>query len=74
MKSLPERTDVLVVGAGPAGATTSLFLEQKGIDHLVIDQSEFPRDKICGDALSGKVIDVLARLDPRLVNEMEALT
>jgi geranylgeranyl reductase family protein len=49
-------------------------LEQKGIDHLVIDQSEFPRDKICGDALSGKVIDVLARLDPRLVNEMEALT
>jgi geranylgeranyl reductase family protein len=41
---------------------------------LVIDQSEFPRDKICGDALSGKVIDVLARLDPRLVNEMEALT
>lgn len=74
MKSLPERTDVLVVGAGPAGATTSLFLEQKGIDHLVIDQSEFPRDKICGDALSGKVIDVLARLDPRLVNEMETLT
>jgi len=74
MKSLHERTDVLVVGAGPAGATTSLFLEQKGIDHLVIDQSEFPRDKICGDALSGKVIDVLARLDPRLVNEMEALT
>ena len=74
MKSLPERTDVLVVGAGPAGATTSLFLEQKGIDHLVIDQSEFPRDKICGDALSGKVIDVLARLDPRLVNEMEDLT
>ena len=74
MKSLHERTDVLVVGAGPAGATTSLFLEQKGIDHLVIDQSEFPRDKICGDALSGKVIDVLARLDPRLVNEMEDLT
>ena len=74
MKSLPERADVLVVGAGPAGATTSLFLEQKGIDHLVIDQSEFPRDKICGDALSGKVIDVLARLDPRLVNEMETLT
>ena len=74
MKSLPERTDVLVVGAGPAGATTSLFLEQKGVDHLVIDQSEFPRDKICGDALSGKVIDVLARLDPRLVNEMEDLT
>ncbi|MFM9060806.1 MAG: NAD(P)/FAD-dependent oxidoreductase [Bacteroidota bacterium] len=74
MKTLPLRTDVLVVGAGPAGATTSLFLEQKGIDHLVIDQSEFPRDKICGDALSGKVIDVLARLDPGLVTEMESLS
>lgn len=72
MSSLPIETNVLIVGAGPAGATTSLFLEREGIEHCVIDQSTFPRDKICGDALSGKVLDVLARLDPTLVEEMEA--
>ena len=71
MSSLPFETDVLIVGAGPAGATTSLFLERFGIEHCIIDQSTFPRDKICGDALSGKVLDVLARLDPALVEEME---
>jgi len=73
VSSLPLETDVLIVGAGPAGATTSLFLERQGVEHCVIDQSSFPRDKICGDALSGKVLDVLARLDPALVDEMEAM-
>ncbi|MFM8788127.1 MAG: NAD(P)/FAD-dependent oxidoreductase, partial [Bacteroidota bacterium] len=73
MSSLPLEADVLIVGAGPAGATTSLFLERQGVEHCVIDQSSFPRDKICGDALSGKVLDVLARLDPALVEEMETM-
>lgn len=74
VNTIPESTDVLIVGAGPAGATTSLFLEQLGVDHLVVDQAEFPRDKICGDALSGKVIDVLARLDLQWIQEMESLS
>jgi geranylgeranyl reductase family protein len=68
---IPSEVQTLIVGAGPAGATTSLFLEQRGIDHLVIDKAVFPRDKICGDALSGKVVDILGQLDIDLIAELE---
>jgi flavin-dependent dehydrogenase len=30
-----EKVDVCIIGAGPAGATTSLFLSKKGISHLI---------------------------------------
>lgn len=69
---LPKKVEVLIVGAGPAGATTSLFLEKKGIDHLIIDKAIFPRDKICGDALSGKVVEILSELNIDLIAEIEA--
>lgn len=63
-------TDVLIIGAGPAGASTALFLAKQGIASTVIDKATFPRDKICGDALSGKVVEVLNKLDKSLVNEL----
>ena len=56
-------TDVLIVGAGPAGAAAALSLSKKGIPSIVIDKAQFPRDKICGDALSGKVVEALNRID-----------
>ena len=61
-------TDILIVGAGPAGATTSLSLSQKGIAHVILDAAEFPRDKVCGDGLDLKVIRVLRHLDPAYVD------
>lgn len=63
-------TDVAIIGAGPAGAGTSLFLSKAGIHHTIFDAAIFPRDKVCGDALSGKVVNVLRQLDPELINEM----
>ena len=57
------------MGAGPAGATTALFLAAKGIPSVLLEKETFPRDKICGDALSGKVISTLKKLDPALVEE-----
>lgn len=63
-------TDVLIAGAGPAGATTSLFLSKEKINHLIIEKAIFPRDKICGDALSGKVVEVFKKLDPALIEEI----
>lgn len=48
-----------------------MFLAQEGISHVVMDRSEFPRDKICGDALSGKVKSVLKKLDGGLVEQIE---
>lgn len=59
---------MLIVGAGPAGSSLSLFLCKEKIPHLLIDKAVFPRDKVCGDALSGKVIDVLKKLNPDLLN------
>jgi len=48
---LPARCDVLVVGAGPAGSACAQRLAAAGVDVLLVDQHDFPRDKTCGDGL-----------------------
>lgn len=65
-----EEHKVVIVGAGPAGATTSIFLSKAGIPHVLIDKSSFPRDKICGDALSGKVLPILKKMDPGIIEKI----
>ena len=47
-----DARDVVVVGAGPAGAAVSIFLKQRGHDVLLIDEARFPRDKICCESVS----------------------
>lgn len=54
--------DVIVVGGGPSGSSTTAFLSKAGKKVLLLDKATFPRDKICGDALSGKTISVLKEL------------
>ncbi|HVW27564.1 MAG TPA: NAD(P)/FAD-dependent oxidoreductase [Polyangiaceae bacterium] len=45
--------DVIVVGAGPGGATAALRLAANGVrDVLLLDAATFPRDKTCGSGLS----------------------
>jgi len=41
--------DVLIVGAGPAGAAAATHLARRGVDVLLLDRYAFPRDKVCGD-------------------------
>jgi menaquinone-9 beta-reductase len=48
---IPARCDVLVIGAGPAGSACAQKLAEAGRDVLLVDQHDFPRDKICGDGL-----------------------
>ena len=48
--------DVIVVGAGPAGATAAKVLAEAGIATLLLDKAEFPRDKPCGGGISARVI------------------
>jgi geranylgeranyl reductase family protein len=68
--SIPIETDVLIIGAGPAGSSAALFLANQGISCTIVDKENFPRDKICGDALSGKVVEVLNKLNPEYAQEL----
>ncbi len=56
------RWDVVVVGAGPAGASAALgaLAERPGARVLLLDRSDFPRDKVCGDGVAPHALDVLA--------------
>ena len=45
--------DVVVIGAGPAGALAARQLAQRGLRTLLIDKSSFPREKVCGGCISG---------------------
>jgi len=56
------RTDVLVVGAGPAGSAAASWAAQAGYDVLLADAAVFPRDKTCGDGLTPRAIGELQRL------------
>ena len=51
--------DLIIVGAGPAGSTAALYAHRKGLKTCLLDKATFPRDKVCGDALSGKSIAIL---------------
>ncbi len=54
--------DAIVIGAGPAGTATAIFLKQKGHRVLLLDQARFPRDKVCGEFISPAADPVLKDL------------
>lgn len=68
-EALPD--GIAILGAGPAGTTAAIQLAQMGIPTRLIDKAEFPRDKVCGDALSGKVVDILKKIDPKLLDGLD---
>jgi geranylgeranyl reductase family protein len=58
----PTDTDVLVVGAGPAGSAAAAWAARDGADVVLADAAVFPRDKTCGDGLTPRAIAELDRL------------
>jgi len=66
-----NRWDVVVVGAGPAGATTALLLARAGASVLLIDRARFPRDKACSEYLSPATTEILQRLGGGILDAVE---
>jgi len=55
----PDSADVIVVGAGPGGSSAAYHLANHGLDVLVLEKSEFPREKVCGDGLTPRAVKQL---------------
>lgn len=58
-----DQCEILVVGAGPSGATCARILAHWGIDVMLMDRDQFPRDKPCAGWITPAVFDAL-RIDP----------
>ncbi len=57
-----ETADVIVVGAGPGGSATAAYLAMQGLDVLLLEKTEFPREKVCGDGLTPRAVKELITL------------
>ncbi|MDO5413926.1 MAG: NAD(P)/FAD-dependent oxidoreductase [Bacillota bacterium] len=62
MRTIIDR-DVIVVGAGPAGAICASYLSKAGLDVLMLDKETFPRDKVCGDMVREGIMKHIEALD-----------
>jgi menaquinone-9 beta-reductase len=58
--------DVIVVGAGPGGSACAFHLARHGVKVLLLEKSEFPREKVCGDGLTPRAVKqiVAMGIDP----------
>ncbi len=63
--------DVIIVGAGPGGSAAAYYLNQAGLDVLLLDKAKFPRDKTCGDGLTPRALHVLS--DMGILEDVENL-
>ncbi len=68
---MTEIFDVIICGAGPAGTTCALALGNSGLKVALIDKSNFPRDKTCGDAIAAYTPKVLNTINPAYGNALK---
>jgi flavin-dependent dehydrogenase len=66
-------TDVIVVGAGPAGAVAATILARAGARVRLLERAAFPRHKLCGDTLNPGALAILKRLDLATAVEQQGL-
>ncbi len=64
--------DVIVIGGGPAGSASALFLARAGYKVALLDQARFPKDKVCGEFISPAADAILENLG--VLSAIEALS
>lgn len=63
-------TPICIIGAGPGGLATSLYLSRKSIPHIVVEKETFPRHKACADSVSGTTLRALYEVEPDFVENL----
>ncbi|HEV3235561.1 MAG TPA: tryptophan 7-halogenase, partial [Gemmataceae bacterium] len=69
LENITPNTDVVVIGGGPAGSTTSTLIAQKGYRVALFERDRFPRFHI-GESLIPQTYGVLKRLN--MLEKMKA--
>ena len=57
-----EKFDIAVIGGGPAGTSAASTAARRGFSVLLLEAGSFPRQKVCGEFLSGEALSILADL------------
>lgn len=57
--------DVIVVGAGPAGATAAKYIAKAGLNTLIVEKDVLPMDKTCAGGVSSQALESLDRNIPK---------
>ena len=69
---MKDNYDVIICGAGPAGSTAAAVLAAGGASVLLLDRSRFPREKLCGGALTKKSMLLIERVFADKPGDLEA--
>ncbi|MEV6488398.1 geranylgeranyl reductase family protein [Actinoplanes sp. NPDC051633] len=62
MVTIADEADVIVVGAGPGGSAAAYHMARHGLRVLLLEKTEFPREKVCGDGLTPRATRQLIRM------------
>jgi flavin-dependent dehydrogenase len=78
---METNSDVLIIGGGLAGLTAAIHLSQKNLKVTLIEKSEFPKHKVCGEYISNEILPYLkwlgtdvSELHPTNISKFEFTT